>query len=108
MLEPKPTGKLQGNGLQGATHPCHSRPCIIAPSLKGAPCPGWPPRAGRLEPELWNALREIGIREGASLVELTARAVRANPGSGRTNAVPVFAIGYFRDAAAMNGMRCGR
>jgi hypothetical protein len=34
--------------------------------------------------------------------------VRANPGSGRTNAVPVFAIGYFRDAAAMNGMRCGR
>jgi predicted DNA-binding ribbon-helix-helix protein len=59
----------------------------------------------RLEPELWDALREICLREDASLAEIATRAVRANPGGGRTSAVRVLAIGYFRDAAAMSGTR---
>jgi predicted DNA-binding ribbon-helix-helix protein len=52
----------------------------------------------RFEPEVWDALREICEREGISLDQLVARAVRANPGGGRTSAVRVFAVSYFRRA----------
>jgi predicted DNA-binding ribbon-helix-helix protein len=53
----------------------------------------------RFEPELWDALREICLRENLSLDELTAQAVRAHPNGGRTSAVRVLAVNYFRSAA---------
>jgi predicted DNA-binding ribbon-helix-helix protein len=53
----------------------------------------------RLEPELWDALREICERERISLHQLVARATRVHPNGGRTSAVRVFAVCYFRDAA---------
>jgi predicted DNA-binding ribbon-helix-helix protein len=46
----------------------------------------------RFEPEIWDALREICLREDISLDELTARAMRAHPNGGRTSAVRVFAV----------------
>ena len=57
----------------------------------------------RLEPELWDALVEIGEREGKDLSGLV-RKVEANehPG-GRTSAVRVFVLEYFRDAATEAG-----
>jgi predicted DNA-binding ribbon-helix-helix protein len=53
----------------------------------------------RLEPEFWDALREICLREEIGLDELTSRAVRVHPGRGRTSAVRVFTVSYFREAA---------
>ena len=51
----------------------------------------------RFEPELWDALREICRREKIGLSELIAQAVRARPDCGRTSAVRVFAMCYFRN-----------
>ena len=57
----------------------------------------------RLEPELWDALLEISEREGKDLSGLV-RKVEANehPG-GRTSAVRVFVLEYFRSAANESG-----
>jgi predicted DNA-binding ribbon-helix-helix protein len=57
----------------------------------------------RLEPELWDALVEISEREGKDLSGLV-RKVEANehPG-GRTSAVRVFVLEYFRGAATETG-----
>ena len=57
----------------------------------------------RLEPELWEALAEISEREGKDLSGLV-RKVEANdhPG-GRTSAVRVFVLEYFRVAATEVG-----
>lgn len=57
----------------------------------------------RLEPELWDALLEISEREGKDLSGLV-RKVEANehPG-GRTSAVRVFVMDYFRVAATETG-----
>lgn len=57
----------------------------------------------RLEPELWEALTEISEREGRDLSGLV-RKVEANdhPG-GRTSAVRVFVLEYFRIAATEAG-----
>jgi predicted DNA-binding ribbon-helix-helix protein len=54
----------------------------------------------RFEPEFWDALQEICQREGISLDELVSRAMRARPESGRTSAVRVFAVSYFRNQAS--------
>lgn len=52
----------------------------------------------RLEPELWDALAEICRRENTSLGELVRRIEnRGHPG-GRTSAVRVYIVQYFRDA----------
>ena len=52
----------------------------------------------RLEPEAWDALRDICRREQISTEELVARAVRAHPTGGRTSAVRVFLLVYYRSA----------
>lgn len=53
----------------------------------------------RLAPEFWDALQEICQRQAISLEELASEAVRAYPDGGRTSAVRVFAVRYFRSAA---------
>jgi predicted DNA-binding ribbon-helix-helix protein len=50
----------------------------------------------RLEPEAWDALHDICRREHISTEELIARAVRAHPDGGRTSAVRVFILVYYR------------
>jgi predicted DNA-binding ribbon-helix-helix protein len=57
----------------------------------------------RLEPELWNALEEIAHREGQSIGEIVKRIeARGHPG-GRTSAVRVHVLTYFRQAATEQG-----
>lgn len=59
----------------------------------------------RLEPEVWDALREICLREGIELRELIRR-VEADAGEGgRTSAVRVHVLQYFREAASDEGHR---
>jgi predicted DNA-binding ribbon-helix-helix protein len=59
----------------------------------------------RLEPEVWDALREICLREGIELRELI-RQVEASAGpGGRTSAVRVHVLQYFRAAATDEGHR---
>jgi predicted DNA-binding ribbon-helix-helix protein len=56
----------------------------------------------RLEPELWSALEEICQREGLTLAEAVRKIELSNPHSkdgGRTSAVRVFIVSYFRAAA---------
>ncbi len=57
----------------------------------------------RLEPELWEALEEICLREGLSLGEIVRRIEGTNDPGGRTSAVRVFVLRYFRDAATGEG-----
>jgi predicted DNA-binding ribbon-helix-helix protein len=57
----------------------------------------------RLEPELWDALAEICRREGQDINGLV-RQIEANGHSGgRTSAVRVFVLQYFRAAASEAG-----
>jgi predicted DNA-binding ribbon-helix-helix protein len=57
----------------------------------------------RLEPELWRALAEIGEREHKDISSLVRKAEdEENPG-GRTSAVRVFVLDYFRAAATECG-----
>lgn len=59
----------------------------------------------RLEPELWDALGEVCQRERLTLGELV-RQVEARAGNtGRTSAVRVFTLDYFRAAATEAGHR---
>ena len=57
----------------------------------------------RLEPELWEALLEICQREGEDLSSLVRRVEQNVPAGGRTSAVRVFVMSYFRDAATETG-----
>ncbi len=62
----------------------------------------------RLEPELWSALEEICEREGLSLAEAVQRIELADPRTsegGRTSAVRVHIVSYFRAAATEDGHR---
>jgi predicted DNA-binding ribbon-helix-helix protein len=59
----------------------------------------------RLEPETWNALGEICDREAIGLGELVRRAELAIGTGGRTSAVRVYALTYFRKAATDEGHR---
>ena len=52
----------------------------------------------RLEPELWDALREIGEREGRDVNQLVCEAEATRSG-GRTSAVRAFVLEYFRVVA---------
>ena len=57
----------------------------------------------RLEPELWDALYEICQREQVPIGEIVRRVEgRGDPG-GRTSAVRVFVMQYFRMAATEQG-----
>jgi predicted DNA-binding ribbon-helix-helix protein len=54
----------------------------------------------RMEPEFWDALREIGVREVLRPVELADRAMLAHAEGGRTSAVRVFVMTHFRGTSA--------
>ncbi len=57
----------------------------------------------RLEPELWEALGEICHREGHDLHALIRRVDALRSRGGRTSAVRVFVVQYFRAAATEAG-----
>lgn len=57
----------------------------------------------RLEPELWDALVEICQREGRDMHDLIRAVDTARHAGGRTSAVRVFIVRYFRDAATEEG-----
>lgn len=57
----------------------------------------------RLEPELWDALVEICHREGRDVHALIREVDAARATGGRTSAVRVFVLDYFRAAATEPG-----
>jgi predicted DNA-binding ribbon-helix-helix protein len=57
----------------------------------------------RLEPELWDALAEICEREGRGIHELVRSIDGQRERGGRTSAVRVFVLQYFRAAATEAG-----
>ncbi len=60
----------------------------------------------RFEPELWDSLEEICRREHIGLGELVRRIEQTSGGAGgRTSAVRVFVLKYFREAATEEGHR---
>jgi predicted DNA-binding ribbon-helix-helix protein len=60
----------------------------------------------RFEPELWDSLQEICRRERIGLGPLVRRIEQeAGPCGGRTSAVRVFVVNYFRTAATEEGHR---
>ena len=59
----------------------------------------------RLEPELWDALLEICERESQDMSTLVRQVEQAGHQGGRTSAVRVFVLNYFRGAANEDGHR---
>ena len=59
----------------------------------------------RLEPEIWDALAEICARENISLGTLIRRIEADTHEGGRTSAVRVHVVEYFRAAATEEGHR---
>ena len=57
----------------------------------------------RLEPELWAALHEICAREQVTLGELVRKVERLGHPGGRTSAIRVHIVQYFRSAATEDG-----
>jgi predicted DNA-binding ribbon-helix-helix protein len=57
----------------------------------------------RLEPELWDALIEICDRERQDMSALVRRVEATGHSGGRTSAVRVFLLNYFRCAATEAG-----
>ncbi len=57
----------------------------------------------RLEPELWSALHEVCSREQLTLGELVRQVERHGHPGGRTSAVRVHIVEYFRAAATTAG-----
>ncbi len=57
----------------------------------------------RLEPEVWDALREVCLREGIELRDLIRSVERTATAGGRTSAVRVHVLQYFRAAATPEG-----
>jgi predicted DNA-binding ribbon-helix-helix protein len=62
----------------------------------------------RLEPELWASLEEICAREGVTMATLIRRIEDGRDSAGRgeggrTSAVRIFALQYFRSAATEQG-----
>ena len=57
----------------------------------------------RLEPELWDALAEICVRERQDINRLVRQIEATGHSGGRTSAVRVFVLKYFRDAACEAG-----
>lgn len=53
----------------------------------------------RLEPELWEALQEICVRETITLSDLVQRIERQGHPGGRTSAIRVHVVTYFRNVA---------
>jgi len=59
----------------------------------------------RLEPEVWDALREICLRESLELRDLIQQIEHGTDEGGRTSAVRVYVMCYFRAAATEAGHR---
>ena len=57
----------------------------------------------RLEPELWDALQEMSRRERLALHDLVRAVAAQAPQGGRTSAVRVGVLRYFRAAATEQG-----
>ena len=57
----------------------------------------------RLEPELWSALEEMSQREKLSLGAIVKQIEQLGHSGGRTSAVRVRVLSYFRDAATEEG-----
>ncbi len=57
----------------------------------------------RLEPELWEALSEICEREGQDMSTMVRQVESAGHSGGRTSAIRVFILNYFRSAATEIG-----
>jgi predicted DNA-binding ribbon-helix-helix protein len=57
----------------------------------------------RMEPELWDALLEICQRERRDLSQLVRTIGQTGHAGGRTSAVRVFVLEYFRAAATEAG-----
>jgi predicted DNA-binding ribbon-helix-helix protein len=57
----------------------------------------------RLEPEVWDALRELCLRESIELRELIRMVERDSTSGGRTSAVRVHVLEYYREAATDAG-----
>ena len=57
----------------------------------------------RLEPELWDALMEICQRERRDMSQLVREIEAIGHSGGRTSAVRVFVLEYFRVAASESG-----
>ena len=57
----------------------------------------------RLEPELWEALLEICEREGKDMSTLVREVEQTHHEGGRTSAVRVYVLSYFRDATTEAG-----
>jgi predicted DNA-binding ribbon-helix-helix protein len=62
----------------------------------------------RLEPELWDALLEICQRERRDLSQLVREIEAIGHSGGRTSAVRVFVLNYFRAAATEPGHAAAR
>src|SRR5215467_4398 len=59
----------------------------------------------RLEPSMWQALREISAREGKTMHALVTEIDRGRRQSSLTAAIRVFLLDYFRAAATEEGHR---
>lgn len=57
----------------------------------------------RLEPELWDALGEICARERQDINHLVRQIEAVGHAGGRTSAVRVFVVQYFREGASEEG-----
>ena len=57
----------------------------------------------RLEPEMWDALGEICRREREDMSQLVRRIEAVGHSGGRTSAVRVYVLQYFRAAASEAG-----
>jgi predicted DNA-binding ribbon-helix-helix protein len=57
----------------------------------------------RMEPELWDALLEICQREHRDMSQLVRTIEEIGHSGGRTSAVRVFVLEYFRAAASQSG-----
>jgi predicted DNA-binding ribbon-helix-helix protein len=57
----------------------------------------------RLEPELWDALGEICEREGQDMSTLVRRVEASGHAGGRTSAIRVYILNYYRSAATEVG-----
>lgn len=59
----------------------------------------------RLEPAMWQALREISVREGKTMHALVTEIEQSRAQSSLTAAIRVFLLDYFRAAATEEGHR---
>jgi predicted DNA-binding ribbon-helix-helix protein len=57
----------------------------------------------RLEPELWDALSEICEREAQDMSTVVRQVEAAGHAGGRTSAIRVFILNYYRTAATESG-----